>query len=99
VIEYLPGPVQVPVTDNTANALYLLCLANARSDCAAYDTLGTIAVAEERSLSSTGHRGTDTRSSPSWAPHVTLCYSTTMQPCRTNYRGAWDEAAKLPGID
>jgi hypothetical protein len=46
VIEYLPHPVQVPVTDNTANALYLLCLAHARSDCAAYDTLGTIAVVE-----------------------------------------------------
>ena len=42
VIEYLPHPVQVPVTDNSTNALYLLCLANARSYCAGFDTITTI---------------------------------------------------------
>jgi hypothetical protein len=27
----------------------------------------------------TGHSGADDRSSPQWTPHVTLCYSTTVQ--------------------
>ena len=28
----------------------------------------------------TGHNGTEDRSSPTWSPHVTLCYSTSTQP-------------------
>jgi 2'-5' RNA ligase len=30
----------------------------------------------------TGHSGADDRSSPQWAPHVTLCYSTSDQPAQ-----------------
>jgi 2'-5' RNA ligase len=30
----------------------------------------------------TGHSGTDDRSSPQWIPHVTLCYSTRVQPAQ-----------------
>lgn len=30
----------------------------------------------------TGHSGADDRSSPKWIPHVTLCYSTRVQPAQ-----------------
>jgi 2'-5' RNA ligase len=30
----------------------------------------------------TGHSGSNGRSSPQWAPHVTLCYSTSVQPAQ-----------------
>ena len=30
----------------------------------------------------TGHGGNDDRSSPQWIPHVTLCYSTSIQPAQ-----------------
>jgi 2'-5' RNA ligase len=30
----------------------------------------------------TGHSGANGRSSPQWAPHVTLCYSTRLQPAQ-----------------
>jgi 2'-5' RNA ligase len=38
--------------------------------------------AQRATLAVTGHGGTDDRSSPKWTPHVTLCYSTSVQPAR-----------------
>lgn len=38
--------------------------------------------AQRATLAVTGHSGADDRSSPEWIPHVTLCYSTSVQPAQ-----------------
>jgi 2'-5' RNA ligase len=38
--------------------------------------------AKRATQAATGHGGNDGRSSPQWMPHVTLCYSTSVQPAQ-----------------
>lgn len=38
--------------------------------------------AQQATRAVTGRSGTDDRSSPQWIPHVTLCYSTSVQPAQ-----------------
>ena len=47
------------------------------------EALSPIREAAQRATQAvTGHSGTDDRSSPEWIPHVTLCYSTSVQPAQ-----------------
>jgi 2'-5' RNA ligase len=47
------------------------------------DALSPIRDAAQRATREvTGHSGSDDRSSPQWTPHVTLCYSTSVQPAQ-----------------
>jgi 2'-5' RNA ligase len=47
------------------------------------EALSPIREAAQRATQAvTGHSGTDDRSSPQWIPHVTLCYSTSVQPAQ-----------------
>jgi 2'-5' RNA ligase len=47
------------------------------------EALSPIREAAQRATQAvTGHSGTDDRSSPEWTPHVTLCYSASVQPTR-----------------
>jgi 2'-5' RNA ligase len=71
------GPITIELSRIFYHAEAIVLTANPA------EALSPIREAAQRATQAvTGHSGTDDRSSPEWMPHVTLCYSTSIQPAQ-----------------